>query len=278
VYLKDGRSVPIAGVPERYVRDVVEDAPGSLWVSHDQGLLHLVDGRVAERIPWSRLGHKDYAYSLRPDPARGGLWLGFSQGGLAFFKDNEVRESWSASDGLGKGLVGRFQIDGDGTLWAATEGGLSRLKNGRIATLTSANGLPCDAVCRVIEDDDHSIWLGTSCGLARIARTELDAWANDSKRTVRVTVLDSSDGLIGPPLGGRVTKSTDGKLWFGTPGAVAVIDPRHLPFNKLSPPVHVERVVADRTAYGVTSGLRLPPLVRDLEIEYTPLAWWRPSI
>lgn len=68
-------------------------------------------------------------------------------------------------------MVGRLQIDGDGTLWAATEGGLSRLKNGRIATLTSANGLPCDAVRWVIEDDDHSTWLGTSCGLARIARS-----------------------------------------------------------------------------------------------------------
>src|ERR1700756_650015 len=34
----------------------------------------------------------------------------------------------------------------DGTLWAATEVGLSRLKNGRITTFSSKNGLPCDAV------------------------------------------------------------------------------------------------------------------------------------
>ena len=43
--------------------------------------------------------------------------------------------------------------DRDGSLWAATENGLSRIKNGRVATLTTANGLPCNAVHWIIEDD-----------------------------------------------------------------------------------------------------------------------------
>ena len=67
-------------------------------------------------------------------------------------------------------------------MWAATEGGLSRVKDGRITTLTSKNGLPCDAVQWVIEDNDHSFWLYMACGLVRIARSELDAWVSDSKR------------------------------------------------------------------------------------------------
>ena len=44
----------------------------------------------------------------------------------------------------------------DGTLWAATEGGLSRFKNGRFATLTTKNGLPCDSTHWVMEDNDRS--------------------------------------------------------------------------------------------------------------------------
>jgi hypothetical protein len=47
-----------------------------------------------------------------------------------------------------KGRVTGLQLDPDSALWAATEGGLSqaynRLKDGRIATLTSRNALPCD--------------------------------------------------------------------------------------------------------------------------------------
>ena len=133
---------------------------------------------------------------MAADPSRGGLWLGFHQGGVAYFKDGQVRASYSAADGLGEGRVNDLRFDRDGTLWAATEGGLSRLKDGRVATLTSKNGLPCDAVHWVMEDDAHSFWLYTACGLVRIARAELDAWVGAiAKQTIQATVFDSSDGV-----------------------------------------------------------------------------------
>ena len=146
--------------------------------SHGQGW----DGRTA-------------LISLLADPVQGGLWLGFPHGGVAYFKDGQVRASYASADGLGEGRVDGLQLDRDGALWAATEGGLSRMKNGRVATLTSKNGLPCDAVHWVMEDDDHSFWLYMACGLVRIARPELDAWATDPKRTIQSTVFDSSDGV-----------------------------------------------------------------------------------
>ena len=37
-----------------------------------------------------------------------------------------------------------------------------------------------------------------------------------------------------------------GRLWFLPGDGVSVIDPRHLPFNKLPPPVHIEQITADR--------------------------------
>jgi signal transduction histidine kinase len=82
---------------------------------------------------------------------------------------------------LGEGRVDSLQLDRDGTLWAATEGGLSRIKDGRVATLTSKNGLPCDTVHWAMEDEDHAFWLYTACGLVRIARPQLDVWATDPK-------------------------------------------------------------------------------------------------
>jgi ligand-binding sensor domain-containing protein len=133
--------------------------------------------------------------SLLADPARGGLWLGFFDGGVAYFKDGQVRASYTDANGLGGGPVMGLQLDRDGTLWAATKGGLSRVKNSRVTTLTSRNGLPCDAIHWVMEDDDHSVWLYTACGLVRISRTELDAWVVDPQRGVQVAVFDSSDGV-----------------------------------------------------------------------------------
>jgi ligand-binding sensor domain-containing protein len=79
---------------------------------------------------------------LTADPLQGGLWIGFFEGGLAQFKDGRILASYTTADGLGQGRVNDLQSDPDGTLWAATDGGLSRVKNGRIATLSSRNGLP----------------------------------------------------------------------------------------------------------------------------------------
>ena len=167
--------------------------------------------------------------------------------------------------GLGKGHVPDLELAADGALWAATEeGGLSRIKDGRVTTLTTKNGLPCDTIHWTIEDDDRSLWLYTACGLVRIARNEVDAWVADPKRRIETTVWDADDGVrlhpvtpatFRPP----VAKSRDGKLWFqmGDEG-VAVVDPHHLAANNLPPPVYIEQITADGKTYDASQGLRLP--------------------
>src|SRR5271165_445235 len=280
--LENGRFTPVGALPGGVVHSIAGDSAGNLWISYqNDGLFHLLGGDVVEQIPWAKLGHKDYAWSLLSDSLQGGLWLGFFQGGVAYFKDGQVRASYAASDGLGEGRVTGLQLERDGTLWAATEGGLSRVNNGHVTTLTSKNGLPCDTVHWSMEDNEHSVWLYTACGLVRIARPELDAWAADPKRTIQVTVFDSSDGVrihaTNSGYSPRVAKTADGKLWFTPFDGVSVIDPRHLAFNQLPPPVHIEQVIADGKSYDASSGLRLPPLVRDLDIDYTGLSFVAPE-
>src|SRR6266403_1739143 len=275
--------------PSGQLHSIAGDSSGNLWISdQSQGLLHLLGGSVIEQIPWARLGRTDWAMALLAGPVPSGLWLGFSKGGVAYFKDGKVRESYSGLDGLGEGIVTSLSLDSDGTLWAATEGGLSRVKNGRVATLTSQNGLPCDTVFWVMQDDAHSFWLYTACGLVRIAGTEMDAWVTDPKRTIQNTVFDNSDGVRSRALTTGFTplvaKTVNGKLWFLPLDGVSVIDPSHLPFNKLPPPVQIERVTADRKTYwqnlsrdASSSHPRLPPLVRDLTINYTALSFVAPE-
>jgi signal transduction histidine kinase/ligand-binding sensor domain-containing protein len=281
-YFKDGRFIPVSSVPRQIVLAMTEEGGGNLWIDdQDHGLVHLLGESVVERIPWAELRRKDFASALAADRVRGGLWLGFLQGGLAYFKDAQVRTSYAASDGLGQGRVEDLQLERDGTLWAATRGGLSRVKDGQVATLTSRNGLPCDAVHWAMEDDSHSFWLFMECGLVRIARHEVEAWAADPKRTVKAAVFDSSDGVMSRAFASgyspSVGKSPDGKLWFVTTDGVSVIDPRHLPFNKLPPPVHIEQITADGKKSETSSHLRLPALVRDVSIEFTALSFVAPE-
>jgi len=276
------------------VRSFAEDAAGNLWIANqERGLVRLSPDESVQQTPWTQMGRQDYAASLAADPTRGGLWIGFHTGGIAYFANGQVRAWYTAANGLGEGRVNGLLAE-RGALWAATEGGLSRLKNGRITTLAGKNGLPCDAVHWVMQDDARALWLLMPCGLARIERSELDAWTaaiDQNKkpgRNIPVTVWDSSDGAVtygdaggATPKGGR---AADGKLWFPTVGGVSVIDPRHLISNLVRPPVQIERVTADRKTYepasdgqGVFHLAPLPPLVRDLEIDYTALSFVAPE-
>jgi len=286
-YLKNDRFIPTAP-PGGLISSLTEDSSGNMWIANrDLGLFRLSPLNEFQRIPWSAFGRTDAAVVLTSDPSHDGLWLGFTKGGIAWFRDGHVRSTYSAADGLGEGSVNQLRFDGKGALWIATEGGLSRLDNGRVATLSSKSGLPCDAVQWTMEDA-QSVWLMTACGLVQVARSELDEWAiagEKSNRTIHATVFDSSDGLRTLAVVGhytpRVSRSPDGKLWFIAPDGISVVDPRQLPFNKLSPPVHIEKITANRKAYEATSPaggpLRLPALIRDLQIDYTALSLVAPD-
>ena len=282
-YMENGEFVSIRGVPGGVVTSVAQDGQGDLWIANeDQGLLRLSKDGTVQQISWASIGHRDGAQSLAADRSTGGLWLGFDEGGVAYFSDGQIKETYGRAEGLGSGRVSALRIETDDTVWAATEDGLSRIKNGRVLTLTSKNGLPCDAIHWITQDENHSFWLNMTCGLVRIARSELDAWATDSRRKIQPTVFDSSDGVSNAPVGlhagSQVIWSSDGKMWFqGFSGGASVIDPQHLPSNKIPPPVHIERLTADGKTYDASNGIRLPPRIRDLKIDYTALSFVAPE-
>ena len=116
-FLKSDRFVPVGSVPYGIVYSFTEDSAGNVWMSHQEGLFHLFGERVVERIPWARLGRREPASALLHDAAHGGLWLGFRDGGVAYFKDGQLRASYAAVEGLGEGMVRGFYIDENGTLW-----------------------------------------------------------------------------------------------------------------------------------------------------------------
>jgi signal transduction histidine kinase/ligand-binding sensor domain-containing protein len=293
-YLENERFTFLGGAPAGLVRAFAEDTAGTLWMANqDAGLIGVSQGKVVQQIPWTGLAHADFANALIADQVRGGLWIGFFRGGITYVRDGRVRASYTAADGLGGGFVSSFRMDPDGTLWTATEGGLSRLKDGRLATLTKKNGLPCDTVQWIMDDDAGFAWLYTACGLVRVPRSEMEAWAaavdgranEGAKQVFHATVFDLSDGVRTHPRGTgispMVARSSDGRLWFVPFDGVSVLDPRHLALNPLPPPLHIEQITADRKTYGTGSAgsrpLSLPALIRDLQIDYTALSLAAPE-
>ena len=280
-YLENNRFVPVRDVHGGRITSMAEGSSGHLWLAKEEdGLLHLFQGRVVEKFPWTTLGHNDDGRVVLADPSHHGIWLGFSAGGISYFADGAIRKSYSVAEGLGAGRVNGLRFGPRGALWAATENGLSRIKDDHVTTLTSKNGLPCDKVHWTVDDAEHFVWVYTACGLVRIARTELDAWVADPSRSVRTTLFDISDGVRThsyPSAVHSVTKASDGRIWYVAFEGVSVIDPQHFPFNKLPPPVQIEKVTADRKTYDAAQGLRLPALVRDLAIDYVALSFVAPE-
>ena len=273
-YLDNDRFV-LTSVPGGYVHTIAGDPAGNVWFANKNlGLFRWSPGIEIQEIPWTTFGGNDNGGPLAADP-QGGVWLGFSKGGVGLFRDGQVRVSYSAANGLGEGPVNDLRFDTEGALWIASDGGLSRLKDGRITTLTSKNGLPCDAVHWTIEDA-ASVWLGMPCGLVRVARAELDG-----RSTIHPIVFDSSDGVRSLALAGGYTphasKSLDGKLWFATADGLGGVDPGHLPFNKLPPPVHVESVKINGKDVAPEEGLKLSHSSNELEIRYTALSFTNPD-
>jgi signal transduction histidine kinase len=252
-----------------------------LWLSDaEHGLVQLRDGHIERLLPWSLFENKQ-AYALTEDPKGNGLWLGFRQGGIAYYTAGKITRRYGASDGLAPGAITDLHLDKAGALWIATEGGLSRLRAGQIRTLTSANGLGCDRIHTLIEDDDEALWLNTACGLIRIAREDLSAWLGNPRGQLKTKLFGPAEGMrVRTAPGGysrRSAKSADGRLWFPVLDAVAVVDPRHLPENRLAPPVQIEQLMVDRKPYAIHPGLMLPPLTRDLQIDYTAFSFAAPE-
>ncbi len=263
--------VRVADAPAGFVDAITEDTEGNVWIANrDAGLLRIsVDGAV-ERFGWASLtrGFATWVWRVAPDPVQGGVWLAYHAGRVAYFRSGKVQMSYSRAEGLGAGAVHDIRVSADGTVWVGTDGGLSRIRAGRVATLSSANGLPCNSIDSTIEDAGGGIWLYTPCGVVHLPSAEMRGWTDVIDRggvapQVRPVVLDSRDGapravassLTMTP---HMAIGADGKIWLAAQDGIAVVDSIQWPRNAMPPPVHIEQLVADRRAYDVKAGIAAP--------------------
>jgi signal transduction histidine kinase len=153
------------------------------------------------------------------------------------------------------------------------------MKDGKRQVLTMHNGLPCDTIFKFLTDAQSNLWLQTPCGIVEITDAEMQKWWQRSDTVVNLSTFGVLDGARpGTPWTfPDVGKTPDGRLWIGGGNLLQVIDPAHLSTNTIPPPVHVEEVIADRKTYAPQEGLQIPPLSRDLQINYTALSFSIPQ-
>src|SRR3984885_4198781 len=284
---KFSRIKGLDGHPLENMGDILsfaEDIEGNIWAIAENPptrvhhLLRIRDHRLQEdteitaRVPQSHF--------LAADPA-GGMWIGTLDGKLFHYLSGLAKAVSAGQSSDVPVKVGSFYIDPTGVIWAATSIGLYRWERGALRVLDSRNGLPCSRFFAAIKDASGSMWLSGKCGYLRISADDVANWSAQPESQVRATTLGPLDGAapgyFSKPIQPGSVRSKDGRLWFIGYSTVQMIDPGHSYKNQIPPPVHVEGLIADGKSYSSSSPITLPPLTRDLEIDYTALSFVLPQ-
>jgi signal transduction histidine kinase/ligand-binding sensor domain-containing protein len=262
-----------------------EDIDGNIWAigyddpKHIIHLLRIRDRRVQEDIQIASLVPK--AHFLGADPA-GGIWIGTVDGKLAHYQNGVANIVSNGPGGARPVDMFSFSVDSAGVVWGATSGGLYRWDHGTLSVMDSHNGLPCSGITAALIDVSGSLWLDSAkCGYLRIPAADLANWAAHPGAQVTATSLGALDGADPGWNGDRVqpsaARSPDGRLWFVGLSSLQMIDPGRSYKNPTPPPVHVEGLVADGKSYSPASPITLPPLTRDIHIDYAALSFVLPQ-
>lgn len=154
-----GRRAPLA---DAAIADMVEVAPGLLWLASDSGsgLLNVQGGDIRVLLPPQGLPHH-YVRALLLDVG-GALWVG-TAAGLARLHRGRL-EAFRQESGLPDLRIRALAQGLDGTLWVGTSRGLVK----RAGTRFIAVG-PTMTVQALVVDARYDVWVGTSDdGLHRI--------------------------------------------------------------------------------------------------------------
>jgi signal transduction histidine kinase/ligand-binding sensor domain-containing protein len=266
-----GRFRPVKtrhGGPLGIVLAMTDDSDHNLWAEVAGARPGLVRIRNLEEIDYVPLSAIPWVSAMAPDP-HDGIWLGLLDGNLGRYRRGrlETLSSGRPTPGRIRGLV----VEPEGAVWTASPGGLTRWQGGVPRTLDSRHGLPCNDVFALIRDDHRALWLYSACGLVVIAGSELDRWSAGSSDVIETKTFDVLDGAQ-PALSTfqpAAAMSRDGRLWFANSSFLQSIDPGHLARDSRPPAVHVEQLVADQRTYGAGSILQLPPLTREIQVDYS---------
>jgi ligand-binding sensor domain-containing protein len=209
------------GLPDNAIRALCPAAGGALYVATPGALGILSSGTftwktTTDGLPAGRILH------LFED-RRGALWLS-TENTVARYAAGRFETLRAHSGAAG---IEAFYEDREGNMWLGTEAaGLLELREQRFTTLTTADGLPADAVRTLLADKD-TIWAGTDGnGLAHLTGS---TWQ----------ILTTQQGLASNAIL-SLAAERDGSLAVGTPDGLS-----HLTNGRAVPAQHSDTLPDD---------------------------------
>ncbi len=201
----------LSGSSNNFVRDIVEDAEGSLWLGTDRGIDRFRDGRFTT---WGtqRGLTEEFTRTVLEDKS-GAVWVGTSDGLFRFYEQNVRR--YGRDEGLVNLAILSLAESQDGSIWIGSNaGGLNRLRQGKFENWGDKLKLGAASVRAIVETRDGALWVGTNTGLYFSP--------TDSKLGQTTRRYQAVDGLPGEQII-SLFEDQAGIVWVGTREGLATV-------------------------------------------------------
>jgi signal transduction histidine kinase/CheY-like chemotaxis protein/ligand-binding sensor domain-containing protein len=193
--LRNGRAQWIAAGD---VRALAEDSHHAMWIgTNGNGLLLWRQGELT-----SVAAGQSSRYIFALWPAGEDLWVG-SQDGLQLIRSGKL-VTYAGSHELGRTPINALYRDAHGYLWIGTEqAGLRRLSpEGKISSFLNSAGLSSDSIISLYQDREGNLWVGTRVGLNQL-------------RDMFFETISTAEGLSAGFVR-AVIEDHDGDMWMTT--------------------------------------------------------------
>lgn len=258
-----------AGSPtDSNVQSLAEDASGDMWVAFQptREMWRVHNGIASRFMVGTRLPS---VYDMAFDH-KGDLWAGDINGNLAHFRGASFERVPFPHRGLPKAIL-QLGMTEDDAVMGTTAGGVILYKDGKKQMLTVENGLPCEDFRSFIFDHTGNLWLTSECGTMEVKRDDWLRWRQDARARVKPLLFGTLDGARFSE--GFITRAAaqtlDGKVWFANGVQLQMVNAASLPTNKVLPQTYIEALLADGKSMELSPNPRVPPLTRQLQIDYT---------
>lgn len=255
------------------INSITVDHSGSMWVSIAGFGEFQLKGDLWKFVPVLK-DHPDWTARSAFTDSSNRVWLVFGE--IVAVVDHDRVQTFSPKEGLNIALPNI--VDGrDDQVWVGGESGIAFFQGNSFHPLIAADGSNFGLITGIVVVPNDGLWLAAGPGIVHIPEREIQNVLQHPNDKVAYELFDLISDLPEPlQRGGTystgVIRGEDGMLWFATRGGVARVDPTHIVRNSLPPPVSIRAVVADNKAYSVSTKAFLPPLTRNLQIDYTALS------
>ncbi len=238
------------GLADNLVTSIFKDSSGNLWFGTFDGASRLRNG-IMDSLKSPGILRGKIVYNIYEDKNHHILLA--TDKGIHMIKNGDITRKDSRYYLKDIPISCIYEDPGEtkeksSIFWVATHGeGLKRIKNGKITSYTTAEGMITNFIYQFFEDPQGKFWLMSDSGILRLDKMELNLFADDPSNPINCVSFGIADGLPDLEFNNEFSrhsalKTRNGEFRFITKKGISVVNPTDIPINKVPPPIIMESV------------------------------------